>query len=291
MRTLYDPSLQFFKGNLHMHTTLSDGRLSPEEALNSYRAKGYDFVALTDHWRPHESADFMGMTVLSGVELDTWADEDQVVHIVGVGFDADKLDLSCRDFGAQALVDRIRAANGAAILAHPAWSMNTVEFINSLHDISGAEIFNTFSGIPWNAGRADSSQILDLAAVKGAPLPLVACDDSHRYGGEEGVSATVVNASDASRESLMDAILAGRFYASQGPAFHQVSIDGRDVLVECSPCDRIIFYSNLQWSSKRCVNGRDMTSAYYQMDERERTVRIELIDRFGRRAWSSPVAV
>ena len=39
----------WYKGNLHMHTTVSDGALDPVEAINIYREAGYDFIAITDH--------------------------------------------------------------------------------------------------------------------------------------------------------------------------------------------------------------------------------------------------
>ena len=276
---------------MHMHSTLSDGRLSPEEALGRYQARGYDFVALTDHWHPGEASRFSSMTMLTGVELDAEVDGDQVAHIVGIGFDPEKLAGQGRSGDAQALIDSIRTSGGIAILAHPAWSMNTVDFICGISGLSGAEIFNTFSGIPWNTGRADSSNILDLASTKGALLPLVSSDDSHRYDGEEGVSRTMVNARDSSPEALMEALRAGRFYASQGPSFRQISIEDHEVSVDCSPCDRIVFYSNIQWNNNRCISGRDMTHIRYRMDERERYIRVELIDGFGRRAWSSPVEV
>lgn len=41
---------KWYKGNLHTHTTNSDGRLAPEVVINLYKEAGYDFLALTDHW-------------------------------------------------------------------------------------------------------------------------------------------------------------------------------------------------------------------------------------------------
>ena len=246
------------------------------------------FVALTDHWSPSPGGDVSGMTVLPGVELDTEPDDDQVAHIVGAGFDPEQLVLPGMGAKTQALIDAIRAAGGVAILAHPAWSMNTTEFICGLEGLSAAEVFNTVSGIPWNAGRADSSHILDLAASKGKLLPLVASDDSHGYAGEQGVSRTMVNVRENSREAITGALREGRFFATQGPLFRQISIDGRYVTVECSPVDRVVFYSNIQWSEHRCFSGRDLTSVRYRLEETERYIRVELIDRFGRRAWSGP---
>ena len=39
-----------FAATLHTHSTLSDGRLPPEEVCRRYQAAGYDFIALTDHF-------------------------------------------------------------------------------------------------------------------------------------------------------------------------------------------------------------------------------------------------
>src|SRR6187551_3594953 len=39
----------FQKGNVHTHTTLSDGGSSPEHTISWYRSHGYQFLALTDH--------------------------------------------------------------------------------------------------------------------------------------------------------------------------------------------------------------------------------------------------
>ena len=37
---LFDRNLPFFKGNLHCHTTVSDGVLTPEEVVSLYRDMG-----------------------------------------------------------------------------------------------------------------------------------------------------------------------------------------------------------------------------------------------------------
>ena len=40
---------RWFRGNLHTHSTNSDGLLSPEEVLRFYKDRGYDFLAISDH--------------------------------------------------------------------------------------------------------------------------------------------------------------------------------------------------------------------------------------------------
>jgi len=40
---------QFYKANMHTHTTISDGKFTPEEIKQLYMEKGYSIVAYTDH--------------------------------------------------------------------------------------------------------------------------------------------------------------------------------------------------------------------------------------------------
>ena len=80
--------------DLHCHSYVSDGTLSPEELAARAHANGVQLWALTDHdevggqQRARAAALALGMAWLSGVEISiTFAGE--TVHIVGLGFDAD----------------------------------------------------------------------------------------------------------------------------------------------------------------------------------------------------------
>ncbi|MBQ2975892.1 MAG: PHP domain-containing protein, partial [Clostridia bacterium] len=48
-KSLFPDEGHFYRGNLHAHTTCSDGELTPEETVEAYRHHGYDFTAVTDH--------------------------------------------------------------------------------------------------------------------------------------------------------------------------------------------------------------------------------------------------
>ena len=41
---------KFWRGNLHTHSTRSDGVLDPDEVARRYQLEGYDFLAMTDHF-------------------------------------------------------------------------------------------------------------------------------------------------------------------------------------------------------------------------------------------------
>jgi len=56
-----------FKANLHSHSNLSDGTLTPEELKAAYKSRGYSVLAITDHERPHDHSalsddDFLMLT-------------------------------------------------------------------------------------------------------------------------------------------------------------------------------------------------------------------------------------
>ena len=98
---LFDEGLNWYKGNTHMHTTISDGRLAPEDAIELYRAKGYDFLAITDHRIMSYSRMDGNILLTGGVEFDYML-ADQCIHIIGIGMMGEpKLDPPMR--GASAL--------------------------------------------------------------------------------------------------------------------------------------------------------------------------------------------
>ena len=51
--SLFSEPSRFWRGNLHTHSTLSDGALEPPQVIEAYRNAGYDFLSLTDHFIGH----------------------------------------------------------------------------------------------------------------------------------------------------------------------------------------------------------------------------------------------
>jgi predicted metal-dependent phosphoesterase TrpH len=50
--------MPLLRGNLHAHTTFSDGIRSPAALLAEYESRGYDFLAITDH-EDHENLEWV----------------------------------------------------------------------------------------------------------------------------------------------------------------------------------------------------------------------------------------
>ena len=286
---LDDYGRKWFKGNLHTHTTVSDGSRSPDEVAATYRAAGFDFLAFTDHWNPSKTSMQDGLLLLPGCEYDVGTSVvDGIYHIISMGAQHPEKIIRSSSLTPQNILDAIHEASGYAILAHPSWSLNQPAEILKLHGVDASEVFNSVSNVPWNGCRADSSVILDTVAALGMPLPMVASDDSHFYTGEECTNFIWLQADELNFDAIMDALKKGRFYASQGPKM-AVEWDGSTMKVHCSPAKYVVFYTNMVYSAKRVAKGPGITQAEYQPGAQETFLRAEVIDEQGRKAWASPV--
>src|SRR5690625_710105 len=108
------------KIDLHCHSTVSDGMLSPEDLVARARKNGVQVLALTDHdetaglKKAGQRADQAGIRFVPGVEISvTWA--ARTVHIVGLGIDPESKLLNAgldevragRNGRARAMADRL----------------------------------------------------------------------------------------------------------------------------------------------------------------------------------------
>ena len=277
-----------YRVNLHTHTTVSDGAATPDEAIACYRAAGYDALALTDHWAFGESRmSENGLLLLSGIEYDTKTiTKDGLFHIVGIGVQKDP----ClpRDATVQEMIDGIKRAGGFAVLAHPAWSLNSPEQILPLRNVDATEIYNSVSGVHMSR-RPDASLIVDMLGAQGRLYPLLACDDTHYYDNDAFASWIMVRAETCTQEKILDALYRGDFYATQGPEVH-LHREGDEFIVTCSPCREIAFLSDRPWS-KRIFTGEGLTKGYYTPIANESFIRVQITDENGKMAWTNPIRI
>lgn len=280
------------KLGLHQHTTRSDGSLSPEDMTALYHENGYDAVAITDHWVYSPVEEFAGVTALGGAEYHVGLRDagEGIFHILCLFADREPK-LTKGECTAQEIIDAIHEAGGLAILAHPGWSLNTLDDVKALHGFDGVEIYNTIS--KWT-GRADASLLIDIYATYGIYLPIFAADDFHRaWGGRHCINPTafvMVEADSTDPAELKAAIKEGRFYASTGPEIH-VTREGGTVKVKCSPVSRVEFFSNNVVSMGRTIEGEGITEATYEIAQYERYVRVAVTDENGGTAWSHLILV
>jgi hypothetical protein len=294
---------RFFRGNLHTHTDRSDGVLSAAEVCRRYRAEGYDFLALTDHFvgcygypitdaRPFNAP---GFTTLLGAELHSGAMANgELWHILAVGLPADFEPSRTPDFfpspdqetGAE-LAARARAAGAFVAIAHPEWSGLTLEDARGLEAAHAVEVYN--HGCAVGADRGRGFAVLDHLLTEGRDLTLCATDDAHFTEPDHFGGWVMVKAEANEPEALLAALKAGHHYSSQGPELRMVARDGQFIEVESSPVATVILQG--PGTAAVAVHGDAMTRARVPLDRFEGLawVRVTVVDRAGCRAWANPI--
>ena len=285
------------KLGLHIHSTLSDGLETPEEIARIYREEGYDAIAITDHWSFGEEVELEGLKIISGCEYDVGGNDASggVFHIVGFGMTSEpdipadwKRMVKTSEAKAAEIIKRIKLYNGFAVLAHPAWSLNTSDMLLRIGDFDAIEIYNSVSEFGMS-DRAYSDNIADQLANAERYTNLLATDDAHYYTGDQCRGWIMAEATDMDTQSIVRAVRAGRFYATQGPEVHLIKVAPDKVKVICSPCDKVVFQSNTVWVSGRIIRGEGIVEAEYSKFGPDKYVRVEVTDSEGKKAWSNYV--
>ena len=165
--------------DLHCHSVVSDGTLTPEVLAERAKTNGVELWALTDHdeiggqHRARAAALALGMDYLTGVEISVTF-VDTTVHIVGLGFDADDARLvqglaEAIAFGQRAGLDMPQVLDVIGKGAAQSWQMDNrgPTMVEGQFDFGFA--------IDWM--RKDLGLVLDEARRNGARLPVTALVD------------------------------------------------------------------------------------------------------------------
>lgn len=277
-KILLDANQCFFKGNMHCHSTLSDGKMTPEELKDFYKSHGYHFLAITDHDHFNDNSylddeDFI--TITSGEfaikefpEQSTLKNQRmKCCHLNFYAKRRDNVDVPWyspvydhytkgekreelirkydkgyqRVYSGEGINDLIRMANEHGFFVaynHPRWSLENYKQYSQYEGLWGVEVFN-------NACHRGGIYEYDINVYDdflrdGKRLFATVGDDNHSPA-ECGVAFVMVNAEHLSYETVIDALLQGRFYASFGPEIHSVWVEDSKIHIQTSPAAKISF--------------------------------------------------
>lgn len=294
MLTAFERDGRFFRGNLHCHSTNSDGELTPEAVCRFYRAHGYDFVCISDHFRARygfpvtDTRAFRddGFTTLIGAELHApQISSGEVWHILACGL---PLDFAATEDGESgvALAARAMAAGAFVALPHPEWYTLTLADALGVEALHAVEVYNSVCA--YECDRGGGGALLDQLLVAGRRIGAIAVDDAHYYQGEAPSGWVMVKAERNEPEALLAALKAGAYYATQGPAFQRISREGDHLHFETSAIESLHLVGH--GSRQKMVRGRGITRARLPLKKfRGRWCRAIAIDAEGRRAWTNPL--
>jgi hypothetical protein len=286
---------RFFRGNIHTHSTRSDGALPPEEVARRYRDSGYDFLCLSDHFVPKYGFPIVNtsayrtntFTTILGAEIHAPANSHgEVWHILAAGLPADFAPTSADETGV-ALANRAKAAGAFVGVAHPQWSGLTIADGRAMADIAHAvEIYNHTCQL--ECARPDGTYLLDQLLDEGKRLTAYAADDAH-FNYDDGFGGWMMVKAEANEpEALLESMKQGLFYSSQGPIIHDFAIEGGEAHIACSAVANIALVGRgTRVAHKR---GPQMSAAVLPVDKfASDWMRLVITDASGRSAWSNPV--
>lgn len=269
----------WLRGNLHTHTSGSDGLLDPADTMDMYAAAGRDYVCLSDHdvfTPPPEHPNLIGVP---GVEVSA-----NGPHLLAIGathpFD-------CSAPRAKVIAD-VMADGALCILCHPNWLSHYNHWdqvaLESVGPYHGIEIFN--SVIDYLEGESHALDRWDRLLSAGHRVWGFANDDLHRP--EHGQRAmNVVQTDELTAPAIIAALKAGRFYASSGTLLETIAITD-DTFTVASSVGQEIRFIGLWGRMLQCSFASEAT---YRFTGNEGYVRAEVYGLGKQAAWTQPVFV
>lgn len=283
---------RWFRGNLHTHSALSDGKCAPAEAVLFYREHGYDFMAFTDHLVVADTADLSreDFLVIPGVEIHHNDLRGSTYHLVGVGgsLPAGERITSMGDLSADAA--SLLALGSLVFAAHPYWSGQTSAELMDVPGMMGIEIYNGTADVGYHKGF--SPQTWDELLTAGRRVWGLAVDDAHwlPWRPDAGLGWVMVRAPELQEPAILAALARGEFYSSTGPVLEEVWVEDDQVCVRCSPAVAVYALGD-RWhcSEAKAGNAQGITQVCLPLWPEQTYVRVEVVDRFGHSAWSNPI--
>ena len=293
-----------YKLNLHSHSTLTDGHFTPEELKGIYQKEGYHGVAFTDHREcvPHLELTDNTFVALSGMEADfNLRDESgytrKTVHINAIAREADTaFSLPSMLLNYDVINETVEQKNCIVTVNHPVFSDMSCEDLLKIKGMDGVEVYNSI-GTMFNNYSDDSAFYEYFLRAGGKAFP-VGGDDCHlRFENgspfvEYFQGFTVVKAKELTYESLISGMDEGALYASTGPMFHNIWLEGDMLHVECSPVcgvfvhGKYLAYKAAELEQTDCltkvaidISGLRAISPY---------IWVQLRDTKGKKAWAKP---
>jgi hypothetical protein len=281
---------RWLKGNTHIHSRASDGGLTAPELATLYAGAGYDFLFRTDHWVCSDvRAEPAGAPLLwmDGIELDGVDSTGNMFHVVGLGSFKGITVEAGLEAGMQAIHDQ----GGLLILAHPLWCGNSLD--DALRwPFDGVETYNHVAH--WMNGKSDGMTYWNTLLARRPATLGIAADDTHLRPEHPGWNGgwIMLNAETLSRESIMSALRAGRFYSTCGPDFLSIEAAGRHLSVRTSPVNFVRLVGPTYHGQRAgAFDGSMITATEFDVPAEWSYAYLEIEDALGRRARTNNLFV
>ncbi len=237
--------LKHIKGNVHSHTTRSDGDYDVDTLRTLYAANGYGFIAVTDHRRYYKNED----SCLNGCEYNCYLAGEPPIQFHLLALDNGTSAIAHDDTTlsqlyyttldeVQALIDLLKAAGNMVFVAHPKDSKIPIQLLKTLKNYDGIEVYNA-------KADSDASDYFD-ALLELRDIQCLAVDDAHRQsvGGKTLFYKGYIVIEDGL--APLEALVSGRYYSSTGVRINTITVKKRTVQVQAEGKVTLYLYTSLR---------------------------------------------
>ena len=318
---LLPKDLNYYKANLHSHSRLSDGGNWPQEMKAAYKAHGYDILAITDHsvFIPHNDLTDENFLMLNGLEYECvdWGKTDRHCHFCAIAGSPDtvlqpmyhrtryvwaggiearksiKFDESLPDYEREYshdcindMMKKCREAGFFVTYNHPAWSLEHYPDYMGYNEMHAIEIVNYGS---VRGGYPDiNEQVYDDMLTGGKRVSCIAADDNHSVTHDDFNGYTMIGAEKLCYESVMEALFAGRMYASTGASISALYIEDGKIHIEAPAAKEIRIFTGFRCAARKLgTKENPVTHMEWALpDSRSKYFRVTVTDFDGNQAFS-----
>ncbi len=269
----------FYKANLHAHSTISDGRLTPEELKAAYKAHGYSVLCVTDHelMVPHHELTDPDFLMMTGFEMSFNEEKSPerpypaTCHLCMVALDPDETLQPCwhrekyvdpekrklirydknepdfeREYSPECINEAIRICREKGFFVtynHPVWSLERYPQYSKYEGMHAMEICN-YSSVVSGWDEYNPTVYDDFLCQDKRLFPQGTDDNHNRQAPDhprwDSFGAFIwIKAPALDYASIASALVKGDFYASQGPEIYGLWVEDGRLHVQCSPAVRI----------------------------------------------------
>ena len=298
---------RWYRGNIHTHTTESDGDAEPAKVVSWYRRHGYDFLVLSDHNHltlfeyGEGKRRFKRPLMIPGEEISANIKGGAIpIHINGVGLSrvVEPIDAGEIVPTIQANVNAIRQAGGIPSINHPnyKWAFDHTH----LRLVDGLSLFEVFNGHPatnvyGGPGKFSTEEIWDGVLSAGKVVFGVATDDSHNYHdftpakSNPGRGWVAVRAQELTRDAIVAGLEMGDFYASTGVNLSDLVASPERVRLKIDPGPYQLYSTRFVGKGGELLADVASVSAEYEPSGDEGYVRAVVTSSGNTKAWTQPV--
>lgn len=298
----------FYKGNLHTHTSRTDGDSSPSTVLKWYRSNGYSFVAITDHDKftaTPKGIRTNEFITLPGVEITGLArvkgGQSLPVHVNALCVNKELVGI--RDHKPvsdilRANLNLSRDSGAVTMLNHPNfyWAIKPSDLLAA----DGFEMLEIASGHPLvnergNASNPSAEELWDSYMTKVHRVFGVAVDDSHHFKefkadkANPGRAWIQAWAPELSQEAICNALRNGHFYSSKGAKIRSLAVSRKSMEVTVTDWKPATDYVDFIGARGELLNRSTANPAIYTLRGGEGYVRAHVVQGSGedkRHAWT-----